>query len=388
MKLISPFGPVKKDDTYWPDLFSVYRTLVARGDEITHGVLYSDLSPDHPEVRAALDKWEGTHFVFPREEGVEITLVRRIEPREPIRWWLHILLGLLTLVTTTIAGSYFAGRDPLALGFLPVGSFAVPYPLHIDLSALPAGLLFSLPLMLVLLCHEMGHYLLARRHRMDTSPPYFIPSPHWINLIGTFGAFIRLRSMIVNRIVLLDVGIAGPLVSFVLSLPLAALGLAWSAPLPDTMIADAPGRYLVVFGGQPIWLGGSPLFVLLDRIFQGDGTNLFLHPFAFAGWLGFFVTALNLFPLAQLDGGHILYALVGPSQRYAGGAFLLLLIALGFLWWGWWLWAGVILLIGRGSIRHPAVFDPAIPVTGRRRVLGWCCIAIFILTFVGVPITF
>lgn len=383
---MSPFGPVKKDDTYWPDLFSIYRTVVARGDEITQGMLHSDLTVEDPDVRSALGSWQGTHFVFPRAEGTEITLVRRITQPRRERWWLHLLLGLLTFVTTTIAGAYFAGRDPLTIAFFRAGTFDIPYPVHLDAGALPAGLIFSLPLLVVLFGHEMGHYLVAKRHGMDSSPPFFIPSPHWINLIGTFGAFIRLRSIVVNRIVLLDVGMAGPLASFLLSLPLVALGLSWSAPMPQ--LEGVTGRYIVVFGGQPIWLGSSPLFYLFDRLFQGGGAHLFLHPVAFAGWLGLFVTALNLFPLAQLDGGHILYALVGRAQRFVGIGFLLLLIALGFSWWGWWLWAGVILVIGRGSIRHPAVFDPEIPVTGRRRLLGWCCVVIFILTFVGVPISF
>lgn len=152
------------------------------------------------------------------------------------------------------------------------------------------------------------------------------------------------------------------------------------------LVGGAPARYTVLFGGQPIWLGGSPLFDAIDRAVSGGGNFLILHPLAFAGWLGLFVTALNLFPLAQLDGGHILYALTGERQRYVAGAFLAVLIALGFLWRGWWLWAALILVLGRGSIRHPSVFDPEVPVTGVRRVVGWLCVLVFVLTFVAVPI--
>jgi membrane-associated protease RseP (regulator of RpoE activity) len=111
-----------------------------------------------------------------------------------------------------------------------------------------------------------------------------------------------------------------------------------------------------------------------------------LHPLAFAGWLGLFVTALNLFPLAQLDGGHILYALIGRWQRSAACSSSACSSPSASFWWGWWLWAGLILFLGRGSIRHPAVLDPDFPVTGGRRVLGWVCVAIFFLTFVVVPI--
>jgi Zn-dependent protease len=371
--------------TDWLSLFAVYRTVVIRNDEIMQGILHPELAPDHPTVRAALEKWEGTHFVFTTPEGTEITLVRPIAERPSERWWINLLLALATFATTTGAGAYFAGGDPFDMVFLPVGPLGVPLPVSIRLAELLPGLAFSVPLLAVLLAHEMGHYLVARRHGMNVSPPYFIPAPHWINVIGTFGAFIRLRSAVVNRLVLLDVGAAGPLVSFALSIPLAAVGLAWSRPLPQ-LVAEAPARYAVLFGGQPIWLGGSLLFDALDWLFAGGGGFLILHPFAFAGWLGLFVTALNLFPLAQLDGGHILYALVGDRQRYFGIGFLGVLIGLGFLWWGWWLWAALILVLGRGSIRHPSVFDPEMPVTGRRRVAGWFCVAIFVLTFVAFPI--
>jgi Zn-dependent protease len=371
--------------TDWLSLFAVYRTVVLRNDEIVQGVLHPDLGPEHPIVRSALEKWEGTHFVYPTVDGTEITLVRPIAERPAERWWIHILLGLTTLLTTTAAGANFLSREPIVMTYLPIGGFGLPLPVGIRMGELMPGLVFSIPLLLVLLGHEMGHFLAARRHGMNVSPPYFIPSPHWINVIGTFGAFIRLRSAVINRIVLLDVGMAGPLASFALSLPLVALGLAWSEPYGE-LAGGVPARYAVLFQGHPIWLGGSPLFDLFDRIFSPEGHFLVLHPLAFAGWVGLFVTALNLFPLAQLDGGHIIYSLVGDRQRYFGLGFLAILIALGFFWRGWWLWAALILILGRGSVRHPSVFDPEVPVHGLRRGLGWICVAIFVLTFTAFPI--
>ncbi|MQA90143.1 MAG: site-2 protease family protein [Gemmatimonas sp.] len=364
-------------------LFAVYRTVVIRDDEIVQGVLHPELGPDHPVVRAALERWEGTHFVYPTEDGTEVTLVRPVAERPRERWWIHYLLGLTTFVTTTAAGAYFAGRQPFVLAFLP-GPLAIPYPVGLAPADFLPGLSFSVPLLVVLLGHELGHYLVARRHGMNVSPPFFIPAPHWINLIGTFGAFIRLRSAVVNRIVLLDVGAAGPLVSFGLSVPVAAVGLALTRPLPPLVDGEA-ARYAIRFGNQLIWLGDSILFGFLDRVFAGEGGFLLLHPLAFAGWIGLFVTALNLFPLAQLDGGHILYALLGHRQRYLGAAFLAALLALGFFWWGWWLWAALILFLGKGRVRHPSVFDPEVPVVGVRRLWGWACVAIFILTFVAIP---
>jgi len=370
--------------TDWLSLFAVTRSVVVRDDEIVQGILHPDLDPDDPQVRLLLERWEGKHFVYRAPEGTEITLVRRIGKPTRERWWLHVLLGLVTLLTTTAAGALFSGRQPFEFFVLPVGPWGVPIPLGIVVGDLVPGLLFSVPFLGVLFGHEMGHYLTARRRGMNVSPPYFIPSPHWINVIGTFGAFIRLRSAVVNRLVLLDVGAAGPLVSFVLSLPLVVIGLGMSRPMPE--LIEAPARYAVLFGGQPIWLGNSLLFGLLDRVLVGEGSFLFLHPFAFAGWLGLFVTALNLFPLAQLDGGHILYALVGDRQRHLGAAFLVVLLILGYFWWGWWLWAGLILVLGRGTIRHPSVFDPDPPVTGARRAVGWACVVIFLITFVAIPI--
>ncbi|MDR0786536.1 MAG: site-2 protease family protein [Gemmatimonadota bacterium] len=374
--------------TDWFDLFVVYRTVAVRDDEIVQGILRPDLSPGHPLVRSTLDEWGGTHFIRPMDAGTEITLMRPIGERPRERWWIHILLGLLALLTTTASGAYLSGRDPFHLAWFGWGWLGLPLPVTFLPGELLPGLAFSLPLLGILFGHEMGHYLVARRNGMSVSPPYFIPAPQWINLIGTFGAFIRLRSVVINRRVLLDVGMAGPIVSFLLSIPVAVIGLAMSSTMMVTLPGAPHGRFAVLFAGQEIWLGNSLLFGLLDRIIAGEGTFLLLHPVAFAAWMGFFVTALNLFPLSQLDGGHILYALLGNRQRVIGIVFLVVLLGLGFSWPGWWLWAGLILALGRGSVRHPSVFDPALPVTGRRRTLGWLCVIIFFLTFMPVPIRF
>jgi hypothetical protein len=367
----------------WQTVFAGYRVLRVRDSEVVQGILPLGVDADDPTVVQALAQWDGTHFSRPTELGVEMTLVRQRVPPRPERWWLHVLLFLLTALTATAAGARFSGREPLPMAILPVGGFGVPLPLDIDLSALYAGLVFSVPLIGILLGHELGHYLAARGHRMNVSPPYFIPAPRF-NVIGTFGAFIRLRSPIINRLMLLDVGAAGPVASFMLSIPVLAVGLMRSiaAPVP---VGDPPSRLIVFFENHAIFLGDSILFRLMTVLFAPEGEILILHPLAFAGWLGLFVTALNLFPLSQLDGGHILYALVRDWQPRIGLGFLALLLALGTLWWGWWLWAGLILLLGRGSIRHPAVLDPSFPVDSRRKAVGWLCVAVFVTTFVAVP---
>ncbi len=290
------------------------------------------------------------------------------------RWWLHLLLLLLTLATTTASGALLYGQPPAPLD-----------PLGFSLHALLLGLTFSLPLLAILLAHELGHYLTARRYGMDVSPPYFIPAPHVLNLIGTFGAFIRLRSTMANRRTLFDVGAAGPLAGFAVALPAAVLGLAWSAPAAAP--AAAGGHFVVVFAGTPVWLGSSLLFEALAAVVAPLSPVVVLHPLAFAAWLGFFVTALNLFPLSQLDGGHILYALGGRRQTPVAWMFVAVLLALGAFWWGWWLWTAVILLFGRGRVAHPPVWDVVSPLPLWRRRGAWACIALFALTFAPVPLS-
>ena len=228
---------------------------------------------------------------------------------------------------------------------------------------------------------------MARRHRVPVSLPYFIPFPPYFSIVGTLGAFIRLRGPMASRSVLFDIGVAGPLASFVLSLPALLAGLHLSEAIPASGSATYPFR--ILFLGEPIWLGGSAILHLATwATLPGlePGHAVLLHPLAFAGWLGIFVTALNLIPLGQLDGGHILYALVGRLQQRLGMGFVILLVPLGLLWWGWWLWAAVAVAVGRGRVAHPPVpRDSAGPGRGRV-ILGWVALAIFLLSFSPAPL--
>jgi membrane-associated protease RseP (regulator of RpoE activity) len=367
----------------WVNVFAAYRVVVLPREEIVQGVLHPELSADAPPVRPLLEEWAGARFVRETPLGTEVTLLRRTAPAVRERWGLHALLFLLTLFTTTISGALFAGGDALLWRTVAVGGTPLPVPAGIVPAQLVPGLWFSLPLLGVLFAHEMGHYLTARRWRLDVSPPYFIPAPLPLNLIGTFGAFIRLRSPMINRALLLDVGAAGPLASFVLSLPLAAVGLGLSRV--DSTVYDTRTRFLVPVGPDEwIPVGGSLAFEALAAVFAPGGLVV-LHPFALAGWIGLFITVLNLFPLSQLDGGHILYALAGRWQRFVALGVLAAFLVLGQWWMGWWIWAGLILVLGRGSVAHPPVFDPAYPLTPARRAVGWACLAILVLTFVPVP---
>src|SRR5579875_2036346 len=255
---------------------------------------------------------------------------------------LNLALFLLTFVTTSMAGAYLAGA-----------TFSLWHPLA-SAAALAAGFTFSIPLMAILLAHEMGHYLTARRNGVDVSLPYFIPAPFpSVFIVGTFGAFIRIRQMPSTRRVMFDIGAAGPWAGFILSVPILMIGLKLShvGPLDPSV------------GGYN--LGNSLLFVALVHLVlhvDPNAANIDLSPIAFAGWLGLFVTTLNLLPVGQLDGGHVVYALFGRRHRtisrlFVAGCVLMVIVPVIFGWdfWGGWLfWAALLFVLGLG---HPATVD-------------------------------
>jgi membrane-associated protease RseP (regulator of RpoE activity) len=271
---------------------------------------------------------------------------------------LHVVLFATTLVTTTIAGALNAD-----VGFAEMAS------------RWTEGLPFSLTLMSILLVHEMGHYVIARIHGVRSTLPYFLPAPPFPFLIGTFGAFIRMKSPPRDRRALFDVGAAGPWAGLAVAIPAVVLGLHLSEvhPIPPK------------FTG--LYFGDSLLFMLLSRLVVGPvpyGFDVILHPVAMAGWFGLFVTLLNLLPVGQLDGGHVVYAMFGRGHRGVARAFLLLIVAFGFLGWqGWFLWAALLMFSG---VDHPPTLDRDTPLDPRRRFAGWLTLAVFVVTFIPVPI--
>ncbi len=372
-----------------PDLarvFAVYRMEPVRKGRIVSGTLLPGLGPDSPEVRELLAGWEGSHAIRQGAFGYEMLLFQAAPRRE--RWWLHILLFAATLFSTVTAGSLLSGYSPVEFMVLPLfKGWWLPLPVGVDFHALYPGLPFGVALVGILALHEAGHYYAARYYRISVTPPYFIPFPPYISVIGTLGAFIRLRSPVLSRRHLLDVGIGGPAMSFLVSLPVLWWGLSHSRLL--TVPAEAPpSLFLVRFMSDQFWLGGSPMLLAMTRVlldFPAPGMVLELHPVAFAGWLGLFVTALNLLPISQLDGGHILYAVVGRRQTPLAWAFFLALIPLGLLWAGWWVWAALVLVVGRGRIQHPPLFDAEEGLNQRRRWVGLAAAIIFLLCFVPMP---
>jgi membrane-associated protease RseP (regulator of RpoE activity) len=356
---------------------------------VVTGRLLPELDLDSPQVRDLLAGWQGSHSARSGEYGWEVLLFEPAERGE--RWWLHGLLFLVTLFSTTVAGSLLAGHPPLRFLMLPAWLPAwLPVPVSLDPAALATGLPFGISLVVILALHEAGHYVAAKRHGISVTPPFFIPFPPYVSVIGTLGAFIRLRSPVMSRNALLDVGIAGPLLSFVASIPLLWWGLVHSSVLATKSAVSSP--YVIVFTTQStqdlFLLGESAAMWALNHLligFDASGQVLELHPVAFAGWLGLFVTALNLLPLAQLDGGHILYAALGARQKPLAWAFFLTLIPLGFLWAGWWVWAVLVLVVGRGRIRHPSLFNAEQGLTPGRHGLALLAAILFAVCFVPVP---
>lgn len=235
-------------------------------------------------------------------------------------------------------------------------------------STLLQGLPFSLTLLIILLAHEFGHYVAAMFHQVDASLPYFLPSP----FLGTFGAFIRVRSPIYSKRALFDIGIAGPLAGFIFLVPALAVGIAFSKVIPG--IAHQGSMHFGVPGLQ--WL-------FEHAIFPGAASgDIYLHPVARAAWVGMFATAMNLLPIGQLDGGHILYSFFPRRHKMVSRAVCLLMLPLGKFWLGWAVWAVVLLWLGR---RHPVIYDATVLSDGRRK-LGWLALVIFILCFSFAPL--
>ena len=286
------------------------------------------------------------------------------------RYWLYSLLFALTLLTTTVVGAAMQSDFNHNVPFDVERAFDLFF--HSRTWVHPANLLlglpFSLTLMTILLAHEFGHYLAALYHRVDASLPYFMPSP----FLGTFGAFIKVRSPIYSKRVLFDIGVSGPLAGFVFVLPALAIGLAFSKVIPG-----------IVHQGS-LQFGVPGLERLLELlIFPGAASaDIYLHPVARAAWVGMFTTALNLLPIGQLDGGHILYAFFPQRHRLVSRLVALALLPLCWFWWGWMLWGLGMLWLGR---YHPMIVDDMDLGAGRRK-LGLAALFVFLLCFILIPL--
>ncbi len=313
----------------------------------------------------------------------------------PSNPWVNLVLFTLTFISVVFAGVLYTYDGPL-----PEDPGAI---LSTVLMNLPAGLPFAASLLAILLAHEFGHYLAGRYHKAPVTLPYFIPFP--LSPFGTMGAFIQMKRPPKNKRILLDIGIAGPLAGLLVAIPVLLLGLSLSTVEP---IIVPPGAGFQLEGNSILYLlakfavfgewlpapsdygGVSPVFYWIRYFFTGQplpigGMDVFIHPVAWAGWAGLLVTALNLIPVGQLDGGHVIYVLLGARARNLWPFILGGMALLGLFWSGWWLWAFLLFFLGR------VYAEPLDQITGldqRRKAIAVLGIIIFFLVFTPVPLVY
>jgi membrane-associated protease RseP (regulator of RpoE activity) len=328
------------------------------------------------DLEADLDVLVAVPGVMPEESGT--------------RPWVNILLFALTVLSTLFVGATWSDQVPPGADELWL------------LTHLWIGWPFALSLMTILTGHELGHYFAGRFYKVAVSLPYFLPMP--VPPLGTMGAVIVMKGRTINRRQMLTVGAAGPLTGFVLAVPILLLGLSLSTVEP--MSAPAPGALVFLEGHSLLYL--LLKFAVFGKILPGSGAALafpaalnevaaalfgsfpidqgfdvFIHPVALAGWAGLLVTALNLMPVGQLDGGHILYSLVGQRARVLTWPIIGLLVIMGlFLWPGWYLWAALLFLFGRS---HPDPLDDVTRLDASRKLLAVVMLILFVLLFTPVP---
>ncbi|MBN1667342.1 MAG: site-2 protease family protein [Anaerolineales bacterium] len=331
--------------------------------------------------------------IFRMQDGKQVIVlldgVIRPKPSNP---WINLILFGLTVLSVLFAGALYNYSGPTVdeMGLI----------LYL-LAHLWQGWPFAVSLLSILLAHEFGHYLAARYHRAAVTLPYFIPFP--LSVFGTMGAFIQLKEPPKNKNVLLDIGVAGPLAGLVVAIPVLMIGLLTSElnTLPEVLPSGQGfegnsllylGIKFLIFGEwlpQPQSYGDvAPLLYWVKYFFTGlplpaGGIDVSINQVAWAGWAGLLVTALNLIPAGQLDGGHLLFVLLGPKVKNFLPVILILVVFMGLVWSGWWLWAFLIFLIGR---RHAEPLDQITPLSPRRRWVAILGLLIFILVFTPVPL--
>ncbi len=285
--------------------------------------------------------------------GVALIAMPGLTETTPSRLWVALLLFALTIISTAFVG-----------GFTEVGY------------SLGQGLAFSAALLSILLAHEMGHYLVARRMGVAVSYPFFLPVP--LPPLGTMGAFISIKEPPPNRKTILAIGIAGPLAGLVVAIPVLLLGLNLSEVRP---LVPLEGGF--VEGNSLIY--AAMKIAVFGRFLPSGGEDVFLHPVALAGWAGLLVTGLNLIPAGQLDGGHIFFALFGPRvAQYVTMVIAVALLGLGFVWSGWFIWAVLVAVFG---LQRTPLLNEVAPLRGGWRLLAIGGLLLFVLAFIPVPIT-
>lgn len=335
--------------------FSIYDIQHENGNIYFFGVPKEDLRIIYQKLWQAFSE-KGYQFTFKYELGEHILIASPFTPAKE-RKWINVVLALATVITTMVVGSFLFAANPISN----------PWDVL-------KGIPFTVAIMAIMGAHETGHYLVAKKHGMRTSLPYFIPFP---NIIGTMGAVIKHKGPIPNRKALFDVGVSGPLIGLFVSVAVTIIGLL------QPPVTQNPGSFQVQ-------LGIPPLFDFITRLIPTANATA-MHPIAFAGWVGMFVTALNLIPAGQLDGGHVLRAMLGEKASYVSNIMPFLLISLGFyltyfqnrdgfLWVLWGLFLSFFAAAG-----HPKPLDDEAPVGKGRLALGIFAFVMGLFCFTLVP---
>ena len=356
------------------------------------------VSEDSIQAYDQITDWLKPYHLTPlfriEDDQQVILLIQELPAPKDGKPMVNLLMFILTLISVIFAGGYFNQTEPLP-----------SQPLQAIVMILKTGWPFAVSLMAILGVHEFGHYLAGRAHKVKVSLPFFIPMP--FSPLGTMGAFINMKEPPRNKRVLMDIGVAGPIAGYLVSLVVIWIGLSLSH-IETIPLAFAQGQgfqiegnsltYLIMkwlyFGQwlpQPADYGTTaPILYWLKYFFTArpfplGGTDVMIHPVAWAGWAGLLVTSLNLIPAGQLDGGHIFHLLFGTKgSKRLYPILLVILVGMGFLWSGWWLWAGLLFLFGRV---HAEPLDQITPLDKKRKVLGILALIVFVLTFIPVPLS-
>jgi membrane-associated protease RseP (regulator of RpoE activity) len=411
-----------------PEILTSIVSRVFRVDEVTsgdarngyflryRGELLLDSAEAYDQLAEALRPYDITPL-FRIENGRQtVLLVRGIIHPKPGRVSVNIALFILTLLSVMLAGAMYSYTGPLPCDYWGQ--------MKVLLLNIWTGWPFAVSLLSILLAHEFGHYFVGRARGAAVSLPYFIPFP--FPPLGTMGAFIQMKSLPKNKRALFDLGIAGPLAGLIVAVPVLILGLSLSdvGTLDNTSYANAAGQCVIcentslpgetyscpddnmLEGNSLLYLGLKYLvkgqllptpaksslppllywlgFVLTGQPIPVGGTDVMLHPVAMAGWAGLLVTFLNLIPAGQLDGGHVLYTVFGRRVRLILPVILACLVVLGFFWSGWWIWAGLIFLLGRA---HAEPLDEITELDPPRKILAVVMLVVFLLVLTPVPFT-
>ena len=326
-----------------PDHLEFYFTI---GDEESFGKNFESL-------RLEFKKKDLVPVV--RKEGGEYVLVVIRTPRRKfMSVWVNVVLLIATLASTIWVG---------------IGYYSTYYGSHgLWYDVLGGFLYFALPLMTILGVHEMGHYFAAKRHNVAVSLPFFIPAP---TILGTLGAFISIREPIPDKRSLVDIGLAGPIAGFIVAIPVTLLGMYLGGLNPPAINPESTNQYILL--NVPIIYEFLSLFIPSPE---------FIHPMAMAGWVGFVVTAINLFPIGQLDGGHVARAIAGDKTKYVSYAFAGLLFVLGFWYPGWIIFAILVVFLG---LNHPPPLNDITKLDKKRWALAISGFLLLAVTFVPVP---